>query len=235
MRVAIHQPNYAPWCGYFAKMNHCDVFVFLDNVQMPGGQSYVYRTPIRGGAEAKWLSIPTRYHLGDNIDEVRFAVADWPRKHEGALRGAYARSPYFREVWELIEPVYSNPGANLAEFNMKLIRTIAGYLGLACRFEASSTVQPDGQGDDRLISLVRKVGGDVYISGKGGQNYQDPAKFAEAGIELRVHTYSPVPYRQAQGEFVAGLSILDALFNLGPEAASLLVYEGAQPLVSTNP
>ncbi len=235
MRVAIHQPNYAPWCGYFAKMNHCDVFVFLDNVQMPQGRSYVYRTQIRGKSEPRWLSIPTRFHQGDNIDQVRFADPDWWRKHGDTLRTVYARSPYFREIWSLLNQAYAEPGEKLADFNVRLVRSIAGYLGLKCRFELSSALEPEGCSDDRLISLVRKVGGDVYISGKGGQNYQDPAKFAEAGIELRVHTYDPVPYRQAQGEFVAGLSILDALFNLGPEAASLLVYEGAQPLVSINP
>jgi hypothetical protein len=134
----------------------------------------------------------------------------------------------------MLDQAYARPGEKLADFNVRLVRLIAGYLGVKCRFELSSALEPEGCSDDRLISIVRKVRGDVYISGKGGQNYQDPAKFAEAGIELRVHTYCPVPYRQAQGEFVAGLSILDALFNLGPEAASLLVYEGAQPLVSTN-
>jgi hypothetical protein len=224
MRVAIHQPNYAPWCGYFAKMRACDVFVFLDDAQMPGGTSYVYRTQVLGPKSPQWLSIPTRRSLDDEIRTVGFADPRWPRKHEGTLRALYGRAPYFREIWETAEALYRDPGLSIAEFNMRLVRQIAAYLRLPCRFEVSSALQAEGEGDDRLISLVGRVGGRVYLSGKGGQNYQDPKKFHAAAIELQVHEYTPIPYPQTSPGFQAGLSIFDALFNLGQEANDLLVY-----------
>lgn len=224
MRVAIHQPNYAPWCGYFAKMQHSDVFVFLDDVQMPGGQSYVYRCSVREGDRARWLSIPNKHRLGDQILDVEFADSKWARKHLGSLQALYGRSPHFKDVYRLLEPLYKEPGSFLADFNMRLIGAIAEFLNLACRIERSSLLKPEGRGDDRLISLARITGADTYLSGAGGQNYQDPTKFAAAGIGLDVRAYEPVRYDQGADRFVPGLSILDALFYLGRDALGLLEY-----------
>jgi hypothetical protein len=223
VRVAIHQPNYAPWCGYFAKMRECDIFIFLDDAQMTS-QSYVYRCAVRRDQDMQWLSIPTNSQPRAPIHEVRFHGEQWARKHIGTLRAIYGRCPFFKEVFAILEPLYQNPGTTLGKFNMHVNQSIAAYLGLSCRFEVSSSLQPEGLGDDRLISLARRVGADTYISGKGGQNYQSPAKFAAAGIVLEAHEYRPMPYIQHHGAFVPGLSILDALFHLGREAIHLLDY-----------
>ena len=228
MRVAIHQPNYIPWCGYFAKMRASDVFVFLDNVQMPVGRSYVYRSLIGSAKGPSWLSVPTHYKTGDLIQDVRFADAKWVRKHIGTLRANYGRSAYFEEVFAVLSRVYNDPGETLAAFNIRMIRTIADYLGLSCRFELSSLLAPQGESDDRLISLARMVGADTYVSGLGGQNYQDPAKFAKAEIQLDLRVYKPIPYKQENDPFVAGLSILDALFHLGSGANEVLSYSSDQ-------
>ena len=135
VRLAIHQPNYAPWCGYFAKMRNCDLFVFLDDAQMPGGQSYVYRTQIRGRQSTQWLSVPTRFRLGMAVRDVQFADPSWARKHVGTLRAVYARCPYFKEVFPFLEPIYAEPGERLAPFNERLVRAVAAYLDFPCRFE----------------------------------------------------------------------------------------------------
>ena len=222
-RIAIHQPNYVPWCGYFAKLRAADVFVFLDDAEM-SSQSYIYRSQIRGPQAPQWLSMPNNRHLHMQIRDVRLNGAGGAVSHLGKLQGIYRKAPFYREVTALIEPIYREPGEWLAGFNQRLVIAIAGYLGIACRFESSSLLAPTGTADDRLIDLVTKLGGATYVSGKGGANYQDPAKFAAAGIGLEVREYRPVPYVQTQGDFMPGLSILDALYNVGPEAAQLLVY-----------
>ena len=205
-------------------MRHCDVFVFLDDAQMSKG-SFVPRCPVRGREGSQWLSVPTHYRAGDSIRDVRFSEPKWARKHTGTLRAVYARCVHFKEVFALVEPLYQETGDTLAEFNMGLIRTIADYLQLTCRFEISSRLKPQGRSDDRLIELAHITGADTYVSGKGGQNYQDPAKFAAAAIQLDVRTYTPIPYHQIHGDFVPGLSILDALFHMGRDAIQLLEYK----------
>ena len=227
-RVGIHQPNYAPWAGYFAKIAACDVFVFLDDVQMPTGRSYVYRTSIPSSDGTAWLSVPTSAPTRSPINAVRFADPEWGRKHLDRLREIYRRAPEFDAVMSLISPIYEAPGQQLATFNERLILAVAQFLGLAPRWERSSELQPAGTGDDRLISLTRLVDGDTYVSGTGGQNYQSEDKFRAAGLVLEVHSYRPVPHRQFEEEFRGGLTILDALFHLARGARTVLDYPLAE-------
>jgi len=125
----------------------------------------------------------------------------------------------------VLTPIYQDPGSLLVEFNIRCIRAIANYLALSCRFLRSSHLKWQGKSDDRIISLSHIVGADEYLSGKGGQNYQDPKKFITAGVTLDVRAYDPIPYPQGSKEFVPGLSILDALFRLGKDSVHLLEYK----------
>ena len=129
----------------------------------------------------------------------------------------------------LIDRVFSLKTDNLCQFNMHAITQVAAYLELPCRFEIASSFNVTSRSDDRLIDLVQAVGGTTYISGRGGQKYQHAEKFVAADIDLRICAYEPVPYPQmscppVQDGFIAGLSILDALFNLGPDARHLLTF-----------
>jgi hypothetical protein len=241
VRVAIHQPNYVPWCGFFAKLRAADVLVLLDDVQMPRGRSYVSRAQVLGPDGPLWLTVPTHHAAHERILDVRPVDAGFCRRHLMTLRARYGRTPHFAEVLAVIEPIYAAVVAEppeqrrLVTLNLRLIAALAAYLGLdrpLLRASALSVPRsPDEhggeRGDDHLIALVRAVGGRVYLSGPGGERYQDPARFAAAGIELQLRRYRPLPYDQGR-PFVPGLSLLDPLFRLGRDAASLLRYdEGA--------
>jgi hypothetical protein len=175
-----------------------------------------------------WLTVPVRWRGPEAIVSVEPADPSWQITHLRKLQNRYRKAAFYGPVMALIEPVYGQPAAKLAEFNIRFIRAAAAFLGIEPRFEISSLLQPEGVRDDRNLSLVRMLGGDTYVSGKGGANYQDPAKFEAAGISLEVRAYAPVPYPQVHGDFIPGLSILDALFNVGSEAANLLHYAGAK-------
>jgi hypothetical protein len=224
MRVGIHQPNYIPWCGYFTKITYCDLFIFLDNAEISPGQSYVYRSMLRDTQRTFWLSQPSRRHTHQLIMGVEFSETDWGKAHIARLTQTYRKAPFFSQVMDLILPIYQNTGDYLAAFNMRMTRAICDFLELNCQLEISSQLNPEGTSDERLISLVKLAGGDTYVSGKGGQNYQDPQKFSDAGIKLEIRTYQPIPYPQYHGEFIGGLSILDSLFNLGKDARKILRY-----------
>jgi hypothetical protein len=233
-RIGIHQPNYAPWLGCFAKMASVDVFVFLDDCQMSIGRSYVSRVQVRGREGAEWMSVPVQRVCGEAINAVRFAEPAWPRKHLGKLQANYGRCPFFDSVMESVRPLYENPGEYLAAFNVRLVRALAGYVGLSPRFYLASELTTDSTGTQRLIDIVRGVGGTTYVSGSGGVNYQDPAAFKAAELELDIRAYHPVPYPQ-QGDFIPGLSLLDAMFQVGPDARALLTYTPLIPVrVSAN-
>lgn len=234
MIVAAHQPNYLPWLGYFAKIASADVFVFLDDVQLPQGRSYVYRTKIHSPSGGTWLSVPIQREGRPLIAEVRFADGDWRRRHQSTLRHTYRRAQFFEPVMGLVDEIFDFETDSLSQFNMRAVTKLATFLGLSCRFERSSAFGVGTSGDDRIIDLVGAVGGSVYLSGAGGQNYQHEEKFDAAGIELRVREYQPRPYAQCQGGFVPGLSLLDALFNLGRDAVQHLSYESAEAVCAQS-
>ena len=230
MLIAIHQPNYMPWQGYFHKIAKADHFVFLDDVQFPK-QGYVNRTQILEGGHSSWLTVPARPSLGTSINKVRAGQNGWPERHLSRLRNVYRKSSAFKEVWTVIENAYGalDLDAGIATSNRQLIIEFSARLGLQCKFTvASACPNPTGlTGGDRLVDLVARIGGTAYLSGRGGAKYQNPAAFTAAGLDLVYTEFEPQPYHQASEGFTPGLSIVDAVFNLGFEAAAdLLQMEG---------
>ncbi|MEC9265182.1 MAG: WbqC family protein [Pseudomonadota bacterium] len=221
-RVAIHQPNYVPWAGYFHKLAHCDVFIFLDDAQFPKN-SFVNRVKIRGDGAPGWLTVPAKPKLGTPIHAVVPGHADWPARHLDRLRNDYRKARHFSAIWPVLEQVYADlPGDNLCAANVTLIQALSERLGLNPEYRLASSIpnQEERRSDDRLIDLVREVGGDIYLSGKGGANYQSPEKFEVSGIALEMTAFSPAPYDQGGLPFEAGLSILDVLFHTGWDGAA---------------
>ncbi len=224
MIIAIHQPNYAPWLGYFHKIARADVLVFLDDAQY-SKNGYINRVQILAAGKPRWLSVPVSFKLGEKINQTTPARADWPAAHLDTLRTFYARAACFKSVWERISEIYHEvPSGFLDAINRHLIEQLSLELGLTCRFEASSDLDHShATGDDWLIAIVRRIDERaVYLSGKGGAKYQDPAKFAAAGIELRYTGFAQPTYEQGCS-FVPGLSILDPIFHLGWEGTRALV------------
>jgi hypothetical protein len=229
MIVAIHQPNYMPWLGYFAKVARADIFVLLDDAQY-SKNSYINRVQIDGGAAARWLTVPVRYRFGDPIGRVRAADPGWPKAHCDTLRAYYARAPHFPAVWPWLKDRYAAlTGADLAADNAALITALAERLALKARFRAASSFDVAGTtGDDRLIALVRACGGEAaYLSGRGGAKYQDEAKFAAARIPLVYTDFAAPAYDQGHDGFVPGLSIVDALFHLGWDRTAAVLTHAA--------
>lgn len=223
--VAIHQPNYAPWLGHFYKLARADIFVFLDDAQF-SKQSFINRVRILGPNGPRWLSQPVKVSLGQTIQDARLANPEWARSHLDTLRGSYRDADRFRSVWRDVEALYTDlPGADLATVNRALVERIAARLGLRTEFRSSSGIETGAaRGDDRLVTIVDSLApGGTYLSGKGGAGYQDPAKFAAAGLTLAYTDFTHPHYAQGGAAFEAGLSVLDAVFHLGWEAAAKLL------------
>ncbi len=224
MVVAVHQPNYLPWLGYFRKILACDVFVFLDHVQLPQGRSYVQRTRILNRGREQWLTVPVaKSGKGlQRITDVRCDEGqDWRERHVRTLEAAYGSHPHFKETMALLRDLMLAKGVKLAEHNIPLVKETAGLLGAKCRFERSSGLEcGELAKSDLLIDIVRKLGGDTYLHGKGGLEYQEEGKFAAAGIELKQLGFEPFVYPQeGAAGFVPGLSVIDCLVNIGIEQA----------------
>lgn len=225
--VGIHQPNYAPWLGYFRKMALCDHFVFLDDVEFSKG-SVTNRVRILENGSSAWLTIPAKPASGTTINAVDPSQPDWPERHLSRLRNVYRKAPAFRSVWPDMEALYDGlAGLSLAQANKSLVLRIAEKLGIETDWSVASDLDPEsGQAaDDRLIVLLSKVpGATTYLSGRGGRKYQNDDKFEAQGITVAYNDYEAPHYPQAgTEEFVPGLSVFDAAFQVGWDAVPSLL------------
>ena len=224
MIVAIHQPNYVPWLGYFAKIAAADVFILLDDVQFSKG-SYTNRVQIARDGKPVWLTLPVRTGFGDKINVVRIARDDWARSHGDMLEQAYRNADHFRQVWPDIESLLRQAEGSLSDINAGLIARFVEKLELDVRFESSSGMDAKSTTpDERLVELVSKIDPQgIYLSGKGGAKYQTEDTFSDRGIELQYLGFSSPEYARSGDPFIPGLSIIDAVFHLGWEGTAELL------------
>lgn len=227
--VAIHQPNFLPWLGYFDKLARADIFVLLDDVQFPKkGGTWVNRVRmLTGGGQAGWATVPVdrSYHGVRAINEMRIDDSrPWRQKLLKTIRTSYAKTAGFAEVFPLAERLIEGSGAALAELNEDAIRALADALGLTeTKLVRSSELEVAGHATDLLVEIVTELGGGAYLCGAGSGEYLEPQKFEMAGIDLRMQKFGHPVYDQAGGEFVEGLSILDAAMSLGFERCGELL------------
>ena len=225
MKIAIHQPNYLPWAGYFSKIDACDVFVFLDDVQYIK-DGYIQRTRIRSEKGPKWLTCSVDKPSSKcGIDEVTHAKTNWLEAHLSTLKNVYGSASFFNEV---VEVIFGKPDELLADSlavtNRILVGRIADYLGIKCKFVLSSELDVKGASSERLLNLVKILRGNTYFSGKGAESYMDHNLFKQAGIEIQILDYKPIKYEQKGYDWMPGLSIIDALFYKGPSAIEIIGY-----------
>ena len=228
LTVAIHQPNYFPYLGYFHKIASCDVFIFLDDVQYVR-RGYNNRNRIKAAQGVTWLSVPVevkgKYHARIN-EIVPLWDRPWTQRHLRTLQHAYGSAPYFSDVMERIVlrvlERAERVRLNLAELNIALVQEVCSYLGIERPMRRSSEYGVETSSTRRLIELVQLAGGDRYLSGPSGKDYMQPELFSEAGLDLAFADFVHPAYPQRGAEFEPNLSILDLLFNCGPEALSCL-------------
>ena len=213
MIVTIHQPNFAPWTGFFDKMTKADVFVLLDTVPFTKG-GFQNRVRIKGTGGPQWLTVPvhTKGRLGQLTSQVETnELKPWRSDHLQPLQTLYGRCPGYEAAAAMLEAVYAPGTTNLADLCTDLITRLRDHYQIPARLVRSSELEATGSASELLASITGELRGDVYLSGPSGRNYLDESVFADRGIALDYHAYQPVPYPQPHGDFAGGLSMLDHL------------------------
>lgn len=230
--VAIHQPNYLPWLGFFSKISQSDVFIFLDDAQYTKN-SYINRVGVLCEGRAKWLTIPVRVSLGTAICSARPANGEWISHHLDRLSNYYRKAPARQEVLSELTTMFDllEAAADIASINMKLIRALASRFGIAADFRVASDFRcSEKRSNERLIALVRSVDEHgTYLSGAGAAAYQYPELFQAAGLTMKYSSFTHPVFAQGNRTFVAGLSAIDAAFWLGWEATGALIRGQVRP------
>lgn len=211
--------------GFFEQMWRSDVFVLLDDVQYDK-EGWRNRNRIKTAKGPQWLTVPvlTKGREGQKIYEVEINNGvDWRKKHLEAIRQNYSKAPFFKKYISLFEQAYALKWESLNDLNRWFISSLASLLGI-WKVESIGSLTLGIKGDriERLINLCHYFTADVFYEGAAGINYINEKVFSERGIKVEFQDYQHPVYPQLYGEFVSHLSVIDLLFNCGPESLKIL-------------
>jgi hypothetical protein len=225
VRICIIQSCYIPWKGFFDLIGRCDEYVVYDSAQFVKGHWH-NRNRIKTINGLKWLTIPvtTSGRLGQPIDQVEVGKP-WADQHWRALELAYKRAPFFESLAPTVKAWYerADKQARLTDVNGIFLHGIAELLGLKTRIVRDSAYPAQGVKTARVLGIARTAGAARYLSGPSARAYLDEALLASSGIATEWMSYEGYPeYPQLHGDFEHAVTVLDLLFNRGPDAPRYL-------------
>ena len=228
MIVAVHQPQYLPWLGYFDKIRRADVFCYLNDVQYKKNE-WQNRNRIKTAQGWQWITVPVRYRFPQKINEVYINNAvEWKKKHLQAMVTNYNRAPYFKQVVGILEDAFSKDWEFISELNVHLIESLKIMLNLETKRSVhSSDLELRDEPTDRLIDICKALGADTYLAGQGGIEYMDLERFEKSGLKVIIQEFKHPVYPQLFEEFQSHLSIVDLLCNCGPESMNIICEANA--------
>ena len=225
LTLAISQPTYLPWLGYFDLMHQCDVFIFLDNVQFEK-RGWQQRNKIKTSHGELLLTVPikSKGRYKQKINETMIDTSqDFKKKHLNSIKNSYKKSKYFNDYFPEIEEIINNSTSSLVELNISLILWVAKKTFIACKTDKSSNLNSKGRKVDLLIDICKKYKATHYISAIGSKNYIDENNlFEENNIILKYQNIIHPNYNQLFKPFIPYLSTIDLLFNEGENASTII-------------
>lgn len=226
--LAIMQPTFAPWLGYFGLIAQVDDFVFLDDVQY-SKQSWQSRNQVMGPNGPVLVSLPIeRKPSFPLIRDAKIAKIDLAAEIIPRVRGCLGKAPYWGLVERLLVEGLAQSCYGLSALNIKMIVEISAILELPKRFHRASELGvPALQKSERLYAIAAHVGANTYLSPIGSAAYlKENNPFTEVGISIRFMNFIHPVYRQRNHHFVSHMSVLDALAWEGPEATRAMILNG---------
>ena len=225
MRIAIMQPTYLPWMGYFGMMDSVDVFVLLDSVQF-ARRSWQQRNQIKTPNGPGWLTVPV-LSKGKRGQLIRDVVIDIDKKffqnHIRIVEYNYKKAPFFQNYSSELFTILSKRHEGLVALTIELMEWLKQTLGISTPFNLSSELGHEGSKASLLADLCVRLGANEYISPPGSMDYLNKSdSFKKRGIAVRYFQYNHPEYSQCFGEFIPYMSVIDLLLNVGPESPAII-------------
>jgi hypothetical protein len=223
MIIAIHQPHFLPWLGYLHRMAQVDAFVLLDHVQFER-RNYQNRTMIRMNGAAHWLTVPVVQRsqqeriVDKEVDNGRDDTRYWGKLCATTLQHVYGKAAFYRDYAPALRAILEKRHARLVDINQATLDFLRDAFGVRTPLLRSSELKVSGQRADLVLEICKAVGADRLLAGMGGsRGYLDVDAFARQGVRVEWHQFQHPVYPQPGPQpFVAGLSAIDMLFNVGP-------------------
>jgi hypothetical protein len=228
MKIAIMQPTYLPWMGYFEMILKCDVFLFLDSVQFER-KSWQQRNYVRSGDKKVLLTVPveTAGRFGQKISDVKILRSPaFPRKHLQTIKFNYSRAPFFQEIFPILEKWLDSEDELLATVNMGIVEDFARYLNSSVKFVRASSLQASGTSTNLTVNQCVELNASEFYSAEGSRSYVSIEQgFKSNNILVSYQNYKHPGYKQLGSGFISHLSVTDLLMNHGRFSRKIILQE----------
>ena len=219
MIIAVHQPNYLPYLGFFDKMKRSDIFVIYDDAQF-NKEDFQHRNKIRIYHGWKYLTIPVEKKRIPIIDvrirnEFRIKGTTWQEAHLTEIRDNYKNTPYYASYEDHLEAIYTDIYDKLIDLNMGIINFLKNAFNIKTKIIFASELGFTSTSTERLVDITEALGGNMYLSGPAGCDYLDVSLFEGRGINVKFQDFKHPVYRQRYHGFIPNMSAIDELFNMG--------------------
>ena len=221
MKLAIMQPYFFPYIGYWQLIHAADRFVIYDDVNYIKG-GWINRNRILVNGEPTYITAPL--HQSSSFkricDTTLLASRTWRDKQVKMVEMTYRKAPSFAAVFPVVERLIRRETDSLPEYLAHQLCTLTAFMGIDTELVLTSRryENDDLSGQRRILDICFREGATTYINPQAGEHQYEPKAFREAGVDLRFLVMRPFPYQQRSLGFLPRLSIIDALMELGPIA-----------------
>lgn len=225
--LAVMQPTFMPWIGYFDLIDQADTFVYLDNVEF-SRQSWHHRNRIKTAQGLVWLTLPVEHSQSDHtkLSDARIGSTASVGKWRKTIAQAYKKCRYAGEHLPWLDSWLEklDKGNALTLANIQFIGTVCEKLGIGTPRHLATALPISGDRAGRLVALCEHFHANTYLSPIGAAGYlkQDIAAFQTARVEVRFQHYEHPVYSQPHGEFLPYASVVDLLMNEGPASLEIM-------------
>jgi hypothetical protein len=217
--LAIMQPYFFPFIGYWQLIHAVDRFVIYDDVNYIKG-GWINRNRILINGKPAHITVPLHQSSSYKriCDIVLQASPIWRDKMVKAVEMTYRQSPFFAEVFPVVEKLIRHEVDNMSDYLAYQLQTLATFMNIKAEFVVTSRCyeNSDLSGQERILDICLQEGATTYINPQGGQSLYNVEAFRNVAIDLRFIIMHPLPYKQRSGGFIPYLSIIDALMEIGP-------------------
>lgn len=229
VEVAIMQPTYLPWVGYFAMIDRVDQFIYLDSVQF-ARRSWQQRNRIKSTNGELMLTIPVinKGRREQLISETNVLwESGFSAKHVRAIEAAYRKAAFFEQYFGDLKARMLKEPSSLADFTIGLIEFLCQAFKIVTPRIRSSSLEAEGQKASLLATLCEKVEATSYLSAPGSQDYiEESDAFRRASVSVRYHHYNHPEYAQGKGPFLPYMAAIDLLFHCGGDEGLKIMRQG---------
>lgn len=216
MRVAIMQPYFLPYIGYFQLMSAVDTFVIYDNIEYTK-KGWINRNKILLNGKSKYISLPLQKD-SDYVNIDNRCIYDGFKKSKmlNQIKGTYNSAPQFKNIFPLVESIINHEENNLFKFIKNSIFKVCEYLEINTKVIDSSLfdINHDLKGEQKVIAICKSLNASTYINPIGGRELYNKEQFSKNEINLKFLKPEIKHYKQFDSEFVGSLSLIDVMmFN----------------------